>query len=243
MNRIIFEDDTWFDKFLDFINWYRFKNLFKNWIYPAYDLKNLLFYRYDRIKIPQVKPWEYTDIMHFMLCANMEMIVNFMEKEHPEKYVLWYKDKDGNDVGHKYGEYNTKIMFPELKDKWIMDLIKEIYNWWKVDYKKIQDEYDYLLEFYCDYIIGDVIFSKADENNLCECNFDKTKNPKTIKDFENLKNVKWEIINKYINNDKEILLNDERFSNEVLKKLEIKIFEQKQYYLHLCIEVRPYLWT
>ena len=33
-----------------------------------------------------------------MVCANMEMIVNFIEKENPEKRICWYEDEEGNDV-------------------------------------------------------------------------------------------------------------------------------------------------
>ena len=105
-----------FEKFLDIINWYKITDIFSNWVFPAHDLQNLLIHRHDRIKIPQVKPWEYTDMTYFMLCANMEMIVKFIEQEKPEKYVLWYKDEKGQDVGHKYGECGIPILYPELKE-------------------------------------------------------------------------------------------------------------------------------
>ena len=35
---------------------------------------------------------------------------------------------------------------------------------------------------------------------------------------------------------------DEDYVNSVIKQLDQKIHNEEQYYLHLCIEVRPYLW-
>lgn len=248
MSKIIFTDDTWWDKFLDFIDWYRIQDIFKNWIYPAYDLKNLLIHRHDTIKIPQIKPWEYTDISYFMLCANMEMIVKFIEVEQPEKHVLWYKDEKGNDIGHKYGEFEqyNKWLYPQLKDKWIMDIIKEIYHWWKIDYQMLLKERDYLLGFWCDRLVGDIVFeSVQDENNknldLCEIKHDKTNTIKTIEQLDQTRDLNWDILNKYIS-DKKLII-DEDYVNSVIKQLDQRIHNEEQYYLHLCIEVRPYLWT
>ena len=36
---------------------------------------------------------------------------------------------------------------------------------------------------------------------------------------------------------------DEGYIRDVTKKLNQKIYNEEQYYLHLCIEVRSYLWT
>ena len=237
-----FEDDTWLDKIKDYLHWYSLCDIFKNWIYPAYDLRNLLFHRHDRIKIPQVKAWEYTDILYFMLCANMEMIVKFIEKEQPEKYICWYKDNEGKDVGHKYGEMKDyPYLYSEYNNKYIMDIIKEIYRWWKVDYPTLLNDRDYLLSFWCDYMLGDVVFKKS-ENDLSSIEYDKTNLPKTLDEFEKIKDIKWNIIDKYVKNRTE-LLDEKHFHLDIIGNLKNHIFRQEQKYLHLCIEVRPYLWT
>ena len=232
--------ETLLDKFLCFINWWGIKNFFENWIYPAYYLKNLLFHRHDRIKLPQVKPWEYTDTVYFMLCANMEMIVNFIEKENPEKYICWYKDEEGNDAGHKYGECKGyTYLYPEYKDKWIMDIIKDIYHWWKVEYPTLLNDKDKLLKYWSDYLLGELTTEKS-ENGLYHVDFDNSNCPKTIEELEK-KDVLWEVIYKYCDDKSKLL--DEQYFHNIIKELEKKIFEEEQKYLHLCIEVRPYLWT
>ena len=71
---------TKIETFLMKIGWYKFCRFIKNWIYPAYHLRNFLFHRHDIIKCPQIKPYEYTDISYLMLCANMELIVKFIEQ-------------------------------------------------------------------------------------------------------------------------------------------------------------------
>ncbi len=49
MTRIPIEDmfgePHWYE-----IVWWRLQEGFKNWVYPAYDLRNFLFKRYDLVK-------------------------------------------------------------------------------------------------------------------------------------------------------------------------------------------------
>jgi hypothetical protein len=119
---------SWRENFLFLIGWYKFIRFIEEWIYPAYYLRNFLFYRYDRIKVPQVKSYEYTDKSYLSLCANMQIIVDFLEKEKPEEHVIWYGKE-----GHIYGEFDKPILFQEYKGKYIMDIIKEIYQFWTFD--------------------------------------------------------------------------------------------------------------
>jgi hypothetical protein len=211
------------------IGWYKFCRFIKDWIYPAYHLRNFLFHRYDIIKCPQIKPYEYTDVSYLMLCANMELIVKFIEKENPEKHICWYTDEEtGEELGHKYGECELyDIMFPEYKGKWVMDIIKEIYNFWKVEYPKYLEDDKYLLYFWCEY------FSEIKSHFGYDA-----KIAKSMDDFP--KDINWDIITKYM--DKEKLFE----KNYVLNKhheLQINIEKYCQKYLHLCIEIRQYLWT
>ena len=221
--------------------WYWILNFIDDWIYPAHGLRNVLFYRYDLIKIPQLKPYEYSDMEYRMLCANMQMIVDFIEKESPEKYIYWYKDEKGQEVGHKYGENkNYPIIYPELKDKWIMDIIKEIYKWWTVCYPKLLSESDYLLDFWCKYISGEMKSKEPDKNGYSEIYWDKSKCIKSLDDLKD-KDIRWDILDKYVTRREDIL--EEDYLHNKRNELEIKIHNENQKYLHLCIEVRPYLWT
>ena len=229
-----------FDDMLVYIGFYKFLNFIDNWIYPAYFLKNLLFYRYDTIKIPQVKCYEYVDKNYLMLCANMQIIVDFIEKENPEKYICWYTDEDGVELGHKYGENpNQKIYFPEYKDEWIMDIIKEIYNYWKVIYPKELECKEYLLSYWSKYLVGEM-FDKQREDGIYEVLFDKSNTVKTKEDLYNL-DLNWNLLDYFISNRNDLL--DYKIIHKKIHEIENKMYEDCQKYLHLCIEIRQYLWT
>lgn len=219
--------ETLFDKFLDMIYWYQISLFFENWIYPAYYLRNLLFHRYDRIKVPQVKPYEYVDISYLMLYTNMELIVKFIEKENPEKHICWYTDEEsGEELGHKYGECkNYEIMFPEYKDKWIMDIIKEIYHFWKVEYPEYLKHDKYLLNFWHEYFCT---FGIDDEKTIAT----------SMNDFS--ENVDWSIIEKYLDKSK---LFEQNYVLNKHRDLKIEMEKRCQKYLHLAIDIRQYLWT
>ena len=134
---------------------YHPKEIFKNWVFPAYKIRRLLD-RHDIVKLPGVKATEWCDVTERMYLANMELVKHFIEKEKPEKHILWYKDEHGNDVGHKYGE-NEKafpVIFPEYKGRYIMDIIKEIYKWYTVDQKNLTKDFNYLLKIWSDYLFG-----------------------------------------------------------------------------------------
>lgn len=229
-----------FDDLLVNIGWYRFTNFIEYWIYPGYFLKNLLFNRYDTIKIPQVKSYEYVDKTYLMLCANMQIIVDFIEKENAEEYICWYTDEDGNELGHKYGEnLKQKIYFPEYKDKWVMDIIKEIYDYWKVIYPKQEECKDYLLSYWAKYLVGEMI-DKPCEDGLYEVLFDKSNTVKTKDELYNL-DLDWNKLD-YVVDNREKLLDSDYVRNRI-SELETEIYEDCQKYLHLAIEVRQYLWT
>ena len=80
----IFEEPRWHETV-----WWRIKDLFSNWVCPAYSLRNFLFNRYDLVRLHGIRRHEYSDVMERMLQANMELIVFFIEKEKPEEHVVW----------------------------------------------------------------------------------------------------------------------------------------------------------
>ena len=219
---------------------YMLQRFFENWIYPGYYLKNLLFYRYDRIKVPQIKSYEYADKEYLMLCANMQIIVDFIEKENPEKHICWYKDELGADLGHKYGENpNFTILFPEYKDEYIMDIIKDIYNYWKVIYLKQTESIDYLYKYLSENLIGEIQFQPIDDQNG-QILFDKKNTIKTKQELYQL-NLNWNILD-YCFESRNDLLDQNKVRRKVIE-MEFERTRDCQKYLHLAIQVRPYLWT
>ena len=220
-----------FDDFLVKLGWYRFLRFVDYWIYPAYYLRNLLFHRFDRVKVPEVKPYEYIDISEMVLYTNMKLIVDFIEKENPEKHICWYTDEDGAELGHKYGERpNTKILFPEYKDRWIMDIIKEIYNYWKVIYPLQNEKRDYLLKYWSKYLAGNDMPTFATGEEI-----------KTKEDLYLIPSLNWSILDSCIYNRND-LLNSKIVHNKI-NELDKEIYDDCQKYLHLIIEIRSYLWT
>lgn len=221
--------------------WWAISRFFDNWVYPAHYLKNWLFHRYDIVKLNELKRYEYCDVDTRMLYANMELIRFFIEKEKPEEHVVWYKDDDGVDSGPKYGECKDwDVLYPEYKDKYIMDIIKEIYNWWTVELVRKEEECSYLLDFCCKYCWGKMK-SKKLEGEMYQMVWDRSTCPTGLKYFDD-KDIRWDIIDKYVDGDRKHVL-EERFLGDKMHELEREIEKEKQKYLHLCIEVRPYLWT
>ena len=227
------------EKILMNINFYSFCNFFKNWIFSTYYWKNLLFRRYDRIKVPQIKPYEYCDISMMMLYANFELIVKFIEEEEPEKYICWYKDENGNEVGHKYGE-NTdfKHLFPEYNGKYIMDIIKEIYNFWKFEYVERTNDNKYLLRFWSDNFFGRFVETSKNESGDGFYEHDKDAIAKEEKDLKG--EINWQIIEKYMDRSR---IFEKDYVHDQYNNLEKELEDKCRKYLHLCLEVRPYLWT
>lgn len=215
----------------------------KNWIYPAYYLRNCLWNRYDLIRLKKIKPHEYSDCLYRMLLANMALIVEFMEKEKPEEHVCWYKDSDGNDVGHRYGENSKlRLYLPEYKNRYIMDIIKEIYHWWTVEHPAYCADRDYILGFWSDVIHGklDLETDGDDDDKLYPIVPDESGTAKTLDEIEARPGIRWDVIDRYFR--REDLL-QENFVHNKLMEMENKIALDEQKYLHLSIEVRLYLWT
>lgn len=230
------------------IAWFRVTEFFKNWIWPAYRWRCLLIKRYDLVRLRDISATEYCDVSERMLHAVMELVCWFMEREKPEEHVLWYQDEEGHDVGHKYGEYQDRVMFEELRGEFVMDIIKDIYNWWNYDLPQLEYERQYLLSFWCDYCSGrwysepcDDGLDEDDDEKMYVQRIDLSVLPKSLDYFDD-KDVDWDIIDKYVDGNRENVLK-ENFIHNRLNRLEAEIDRQKQYYLHLAIEVRQYLWT
>ena len=203
---------------------YYIVNPFRDWIYPGYKWRNLFFNRTNIVKLHNFSPFEYTEVCFRMFEANMELIVDFIEKDHPEKYTNWYDEEYGPKFESKY--------FPELNGKFVMDVIKQVYNYYKVDLPKQDEESSYLCKFWADNFF---YFKECEDNpeffTLEEHNY-------TLEDIEKM-NPNWNIILKYIPNKEDIVI--PRKLNQVLSDIRLKEEKDAQYYLHLCIELRKFL--
>lgn len=180
----------------EFFEWVEFRvtDFIKHWIWPAYHLKNLLFNRFDLVRLPGIKKYAYSDVVERMFLANMVLVKDFVEKENPEKYVIWYAPDDeiGGPRWHT-DEHTMYAQASEYEGKYIMDVIKEVYEWYTEVYPTLTDFSAYLLD-------------------------------------------QWDELRDGFPNIAEDYMKEHT-------KMEKRIFDEKQKYLHLCVELRPYLWT
>lgn len=218
--------------------WWKIANFIDNWIYPGHYMHNFLFHNYNKVKLPMFKPYEYLDVSVRMEFAIFELIKEFIEKEQPEKYICWYRDEKENDLGHRYGENDRHILFDSQRGKYIMDLIKEIYNFYTKVLPKLEKENDYLLNIWSKYILNGHYKEVKGLEDVVE--WINEPSNYTLKDLEK-ENLNWDIILKYIGK-KENFFKEQLIQNKH-HELELLINNQIQYYLHLAIEVREYLWT
>lgn len=81
----------------------------------------------------------------------------------------------------------------------------------------------------------------AEQEGYNEIFFDTSECPKTLDCFDG-ENIRWEILDNYLDGDRNNIF-VKGFVNKKMRLLETDIELQKQKNLHLCIEVRQYLWT
>jgi len=218
--------------------WWRLQDFWKNYVWPAYHIRNFFFYRYDMVKMPQIKRYEYSDVVERVLWANVELLKFFIEKERPEEIVVWYGEN-----GPRYGTVKEmRTYFPEFVGEYVMDLMKKSYSWFTKDRVEMNKEKEYLLDVWYNWLSGKSYFVKCEDNP----EFDVMKTDRscipTELSFFNDKNLNWNILDKYLDGDRENLLKENFIFNKH-RDLEFKMDELDQKYLHLIIECRFYLWT
>lgn len=206
-------------------------NSLQNFIREKILLLKNLFCRYDRVKVPEVKPWEYCDKTGFLLYANMKILVDFVQKEKIDE-VIWY-----GETGHRLGQdEKIKIYMQQYRGKYVIDIIKQLYDFWKRVYVQKQEQIFYLQQIYCKYVLGKMSISEQTYQIL----FDFTNLPKTVDEIKG--QINWQILDKYLQGDRQNLLK-ENFLRNKLYELQNELQSDCQKYLHLLIDVRPYLWT
>ena len=218
--------------------WWKIENFFESWIWPGDYLRNFFFHRYDLIKLPMFTTYEYLDVSVRMEYAIFELIKEFIEDEEPVKHICWYNDENGEDLGHKYGEGDRKILFESMKGKYIMDIIKDVYNFYTKVLPELEKEKSYLLDVWSKYIFNGHYEHDEEHSDLVRWVHDETNY--TLEDLEK-ENLNWNIILKYIGSKDKFF--EENLLHSKIHELEKLINEQIQYNLHRAIEVREYLWT
>lgn len=240
------EDDekkTGFTRLKEFIKedcWWRLQDFWKNYIWPAYHLRNYFFNRYDIVKMPEIKRCEYSDVVQRVLWANVELLKFFIEKEKPEEHVEWY-----GDWGHKYIPNpitHDPVLFPEYEGKYIMDLMKMTYKWFTEDRDRMNEDRDYLLDVWYRWLSGRRYTIPCEQDpEARELKIDESTIPTDLSFFDD-KNMDWEILDRYLDGDRMNLIK-KNFIFEKLNELENKIEQLDQKHLHLIIECRFSMWT
>lgn len=197
----------------------------REWIYPAYSWRNMLFNRYDLIRLKEIKSTQYSDVSYRMKCAVYTLVHEFLTREKLQ-HVFWHKDYEGNDVGPKYHFNHHKPIYPEYEGIYIMDILKEIEEWNLKGRKQFEDK---LQDFY-EYV-----------DNL----YDVQKNKQMIKSLEELHNhfqFAVPYLKKYVN---EVECSDWLDHKKVFKGLELMESERDQKdlkYMILAVEIYEWLW-
>lgn len=209
-----------------------FLNSLQNFLSEKIFMLKNLFCRYDRVKVPEVKPWEYCDKTGFLLYASMKILVDFVQKEKIDD-VIWYYGETQYKLGH---DQKLKIYMQQYRGKNVMDIVKQIYAFWKKIYVQKQEQIFYLQQVYYKYILGKMSISEQTYQIL----FDFTNLPKTVEQVKDQMN--WQILDKYLQGDRQNLFK-ENFLKNKLCELQNELQNDCQKYLHLLIDIRPYLWT
>ncbi len=107
--------DNWWDKVMDVYRLipydYRLGPMWQR-------VKDLCWNRYSTVK-PRTLDHSWCDRRELLLHMSMEILGQFIEKECSPGHVIWY------------GEGGSKI-----GDKFAMDEMKEIWDWWNIAYQK-----------------------------------------------------------------------------------------------------------
>lgn len=242
---IDFESDekkTFWKKVWEFISedcWWRIQDFWKNYIWPAYHIKNFFFNRYDLVKMPQIKRCEYSDVVERVLWANVELLKFFIEKERPEEFVEWY-----GEYGHKYVPEtmgSKSLLFPEFEGEYTMDLMKKSYNWFTKERIEMVKEEEYLLDIWYKFLTGRYYSVGPDDKGFYTLKNDESTVPTDLAFFDD-KDLKWDILDKYLEGDRANLIKKD-FIFHKHTDLENEINQLDQKYLHLIIECRFSMWT
>lgn len=126
------------------IAFYRFTEFFVDFIIPGKRLWKALFRPYNKLKLPQLRPWQYCDPRDLMIYANIQVLEKFWE-EKPEELVCWKVDEAGNDVGPRV----KSSIFPEIDGKYVIDVAHDIDYEFKTGIEELKKEIDAMYSALC----------------------------------------------------------------------------------------------
>jgi len=222
--------------------WRVLRGFVEGWIYPAHSLRHYFFDRYDIVRLPKLSRTHFHDLDARMYHAVMELVRIFYEESGWEMYN--WRDKTNEDgsiiCGARYGMDTEKCLFPEYKGKYIIDIIKEIYDWQ-------HDGMDRMMEAGNKIVSDDVILHNRNimardvKRIKKECQRDASQSAsQLVNDYLASYNLDWEILDKYVDGDRAKIIDkqyDEELSDIIRKDIQLNM----QKYLHLAIEVREHL--
>jgi len=229
-DKIRFEDESkaeqrW-EKFLDFIHYWSLSRFIDEWVYPGHYLHNLLFHRYDRVKIPFLKPYQWCDRSEMFFYCSFEILKQYVEQEKPFECVDFY-EKD-----HTPTTVTGKI---------VGDEIKFLYNWYTKTLPETEKEHRLMLDYWCENLCGVMVFKKEDQNDhLGKIEFDRSENPKEFKDFA-VSDEQKTVLNKWFDSEEDMMDEDTVCNKRIEKEKELA--KEKQDMLHRLVDIREYLWT
>ena len=222
---------------------WRVGDFFKSWIYPARRLQNFFIHRYDIVRMPQLERSRYYDVKTRMYHAVMELVRYYYEE--CQKQFNWRDDFDeeGNlvDEGPRYGACSDECLFPEYKGKYIIDIIKEIHDWYIGGMDQFVKAYEYAR--YNGIAPHRNIIARDLKRIRKECRHNKEFSVDQLeREYLSRYDVPLEILDKYLDGDRRNIV-DKVYMNDVADKIFADTMSNMQKYLHLAIEVREHIWT
>ena len=221
---------------------WRVRDFFESWIYPAHRLQNYFIHRYDTVRMPRLERSRYYEVNTRMYYAVMELVRYYYEE--CQQQFNWRDDFDeeGNLAveGPRYGAGSDENLFPEYKGKYIIDIIKEIHDWYTRGYDQFMKAYEYAgwkLAPHRNIIARDLKRIRKECRHNKELSVDQLE-----REYLNGYGVPLEILDKYLDGDRRNIV-DKAFMSVVKDRIREDIERNKQKYLHLAIEVREHLWT
>lgn len=224
-----FEDETKFEriwnKFLDTIHYRAFSRFVNEWVYPGDYLHNLLFRRYDRVKIPFLKPYEWCDRSEMFFFCAFEILKQYVEREKPFETVDFYA---------------TPIR-TTVTGKVVGDEIKFLYNWYTKELPEKNKEIELLSDYWEENLLGVMVFKKLKKDeSYGNIEFDCSDNPKEFKDFT-ISDEQKTLLDKYFSTEEEMMNADIIMDKQI--EIGENLAKEKQDMLHRLVDVREYLWT
>lgn len=224
--------------------WSNIRDFAEEWLYPAYSLRHFFFRRYDIVKMPQLKRTCFYETNVRMYYAVMELVKEFYEKSGWENFT-WYDetDEDGNITCNaiRYGTDSETCLFPEYKGKYVIDIVKEIYDWHTQGMERLEKAMEYASSPKINACRSAMMQNLRQIKKECR-QHPSLSEKKLVKECFDNYNLEWDLLDRYLEGDRKNVM-DKEFMKKIPERIRQEIKDNMQKYLHLAIEVRECLWT